>query len=213
MMKTFGTPALLIAEPLESRTLLHGTGDAFASLTSRGTLILRSLPGDDTFVVFPNGANVQVLHDGETQDFVAANVARIYFDGGTGQDFVQINVPIRSELHGGDGNDTLLGGARQDAIFGDVGADFLSGGSQNDTIDGGSGKDRIYGKGGADNLIGGSGDDRINGGLGDDTLNGGRDNDTLTGADGNDSFFGGSGTDTAADMNEKSDSSDGVEIF
>lgn len=202
---------MFTAETLESRTLFHGTGEPFASLTSRGTLILISVPTDNTFVVFPNGNNVQVLHDGITEDFPAASVARIYFAGQAGADFVQINVPIRSELLGGAGNDTLLGGSRQDNIVGDVGADFLSGGSQNDTIDGGSGKDRIYGKGGNDSLTGGSGDDRINAGLGNDFINGGRDNDTMTGADGNDSFFGGTGNDTAADYDDKIDIIDGVE--
>ncbi|HRK30605.1 MAG TPA: calcium-binding protein [Tepidisphaeraceae bacterium] len=207
------TPRTFITEPLESRQMLHASGEPFVSLTSRGTLILISVATDNTFVVFPNGNNVQVLHDGVTQDFPAASVARIFFAGQAGADFVQINVPIRSELHGGDGNDTLLGGSRQDLIFGGTGADFLSGGSQNDTIDGGGGKDRIYGKGGDDSLIGGSGNDRIHGGLGNDFINGGRDNDTLTGADGNDSFFGGTGADTVVDFNSASDIVDGVETL
>lgn len=198
-------------EPLERRTMLHASGQTFATLTSKGTLILVGLPGDDAFVVFNSGnGNVSVNHDGVIQEFNPNNVERISYDGLAGNDFVQVSVPVRTSMNGGDGNDTLLGGTRQDVLLGDVGADFLSGGSNNDTIDGGSGKDRIYGKGGSDSLSGGSGDDRINGGIGDDFINGGRDNDALTGGGGVDSFFGGTGSDSVVDF-DGDDSDDGVE--
>lgn len=200
------------AESLESRTLFHASGVEPAVLTSRGTLILVGLEDPDSWVVSIVGNNVQVNEGGEIRNFPVADVQRISYDGLGGGDFVQLAVPIRAHLIGGEGNDTLLGGTRQDILEGGVGADFLSGGSGNDTIDGGGGNDRIYGKGGNDSLIGGAGSDRFNGGIGDDFMNGGRDNDTFTGGDGADQLFGGSGTDTATDFSSPTDQSDGVEV-
>ncbi|MCS7032938.1 MAG: hypothetical protein NZ561_02965 [Phycisphaerae bacterium] len=202
----------IVSESLERRVCLHAAGQPFATLTSRGTLVLIGLSGDDAFVVFnATSGNIAVNHDGVLQEFNRNRVERIYFDGLGGNDFVQLSVAVRSTMIGGDGNDTLLGGTRQDLLIGGIGADFLSGGSGNDTLQGGGGKDRLYGKGGDDELLGEAGDDRLHGGIGDDTLNGGPENDTLTGAEGGDIFFGGSGVDRS-DFSEEDRSNDGVEL-
>lgn len=201
---------LVVAEPLESRTFLHGD---FAFLTSRGTLVLVGTPGNDSFVVqFGSENDLQVIHDGITEDFVPAEVLRVYFDGGTGNDSVQLDWNVRSTMLGGDGDDTLIGGSRQDSLIGGSGRDLLIGNVGNDTLRGEGGGDKLYGRGGSDSLDGGAGKDLLNGGIGADFLNGGRDNDRLFSDIGSDSIFGGSGNDTLT-LGSGEPLSDGVENF
>ncbi len=71
------------------------------------------------------------------------------------------------ELHGGDGDDVLVGGFLGDTLYGNAGNDVLLGGTQ--FIDG------------ADQLFGGEGKDTLFGHWGADTLNGGADEDLLMG--------------------------------
>jgi serralysin len=64
-------------------------------------------------------------------------------------------------VHGGAGNDTLLGGDADDFLDGDRG---------DDTIDGGAGADVLNGGLGDDHMTGGAGVDRFDGGPGRDTI-------------------------------------------
>jgi hypothetical protein len=64
-------------------------------------------------------------------------------------------------IHGGDGDDLLIGTARAEWLMGGPGNDTLDGGGGHDTLDGGAGDDRImltpdavaYGGGGADTFV------------------------------------------------------------
>jgi Ca2+-binding RTX toxin-like protein len=58
-------------------------------------------------------------------------------------------------LHGGDGDDELIGGAGNDLIFGGAGNDKLTGAAGNDFLVGGAGADRIVGSAGHDVLVAG----------------------------------------------------------
>ncbi len=69
------------------------------------------------------------------------------------------------EIHGGDGDDVIVGGFLGDELFGDGGNDVILGGTQftdgDDMLFGGQGKDTIFGHLGADTLDGGGGEDLL----------------------------------------------------
>jgi Ca2+-binding RTX toxin-like protein len=62
-------------------------------------------------------------------------------------------------IHGGMGNDILLGDARANVIRGGFGADILHGRQGDDRLDGGAGNDSLNGGAGRDQLWGGAGVD------------------------------------------------------
>ncbi|MDO6609314.1 putative Ig domain-containing protein, partial [Saccharophagus degradans] len=80
------------------------------------------------------------------------------------------------ELRGGIGDDHLYGEAL-DSLEGD--SDFLHGGEGNDTLLGFFGDDNLQGGIGEDHIEGGDGEDKIYGGGGSDYIVGGNDNDTI----------------------------------
>src|SRR5207247_8000755 len=125
-----------------------------------------------------------------------SGVHKIIVDGGAGNDTIDlsgVSSSIDVTVHGGAGNDHIIGGDGNDTIFGDTGDDTLEGGKGNDTISGGDGDDVI---------MGGMGDDTLMGDAGVDTITGGDGKNTLSGGAGDDSLIGGGGTNTfsAADF-------------
>jgi Ca2+-binding RTX toxin-like protein len=68
---------------------------------------------------------------------------------------------LRMKVHGGLGNDVIIGGFQADELHGDAGVDILDGSDGNDVLRGGLG---------GDNLTGGRGRDDLDGGAGGDTL-------------------------------------------
>jgi hypothetical protein len=133
-----------------------------------------------------------------------SGVTKVVIDGGAGNDFIDVsglsNAGIAVEVHGGDGNDTIIGGAGNDVLYGDGGSDVIIGNGGADQIDGGSGDDFLFGDGMPASQPAGftapsftaNGSDRP------DTITGGDGNDSLYGGDGADSAAGGSGNDTIA---------------
>jgi Ca2+-binding RTX toxin-like protein len=57
-----------------------------------------------------------------------------------------------TDIHGGDGNDSITGTGNADKIYGDIGDDTLFGGGGNDVLMGGSGADSYAGDGGYDTV-------------------------------------------------------------
>ena len=117
-----------------------------------------------------------------------------------------VGVVYDTEIHGGAGDDTILGGLNDNAFNGDGGHDLLEGFSYRDTLRGGQGNDTLIGHGELDRLFGGAGDDVLDGGADADHLDGGPssdlvigglDDDTLIGGAGDDEIDGGFGLDTA----------------
>lgn len=119
-------------------------------------------------------------------------------DGGQGSDVLEAQLILdldgveqwadsfevgENVIHGGTGNDTLIGRvlieggedsvsfAASSSLFGGAGQDTLTviGGTGN-LLDGGARNDVLLGGDGADRLIGGGGADRLTGGLGEDTF-------------------------------------------
>jgi hemolysin type calcium-binding protein len=93
-------------------------------------------------------------------------VAGFDVNAGPGNDSVTVSrgVTVPVTLHGGSGDDTLIGGSGPDKLSGNDGNDHLYGRAGDDLILGGNGNDTIYG---------GPGDDILHGGLGNDTIGGG----------------------------------------
>ncbi len=139
-------------------------------------------------------------------------VTSIVANGGAGDDLIDLSglddATISVVVHGGDGNDTLIGPARSKCddnhvcaqLFGDGGADTLTSsctttgcsGSNADLLDGGAGADTLNGSAASGNstLRGGADNDTLQGGPGVETLDGGAGNDTIDGGGGADSYIG-----------------------
>ncbi|MCS6978157.1 MAG: CAP domain-containing protein [Gemmatales bacterium] len=170
-------PSSLQIEALEDRCLLTGTitfDAATGFLTITGTD-----QGDRAYVrivdgqlraTLTNRADDTVLAE---QDVNPAQVRRIVFEGGDGDDIFINDSAIRAVANGGPGNDYLEGGDANDK---------LTGGPGNDILIGFKGKDKLFGEAGEDQLFGMQGKDQLEGGADNDSLYGGRGIDTLTDA-------------------------------
>ncbi|MEY2517423.1 MAG: hypothetical protein QOJ89_4781 [bacterium] len=141
-----------------------------------------------------------------------------FVDGGTGDDLLENLGPSLATLHGGDGDDTLIGGLFES---GGAGADLLQGtADQFDeasyadhdatgvhvTLDGkandgaaGEGDDartrNVGGSPGPDVITGNADANRLEGATGDDILDGAGGDDDLSGDEGADKLIGGAGND------------------
>ncbi len=105
----------------------------------------------------------------------------VYGEGGDDMISVGAAVGLPTVLHGGDGNDVLIGSKGRDALYGGAGADTLRGGRGNDRLHGGDGDDLLSGDLGNDILAGHGGSDLLIGGMNPDTLRGGSGEDILIG--------------------------------
>lgn len=148
---------------------------------------LRVLGADATFRL------IDVLNEDGTLAMDARNfpIREVRFADGTVWDLAQLAAglhsdvpvtlqadPLRADLSGGGGADTLTGDANDNRLYGLGGDDILSGGDGYDQLHGGSGADTLLGGAGNDELQGGAGADLLDGGSGDDRLNGGTGVDT-----------------------------------
>ncbi|MGI9471469.1 MAG: hypothetical protein ACR2NZ_08060 [Rubripirellula sp.] len=117
--------------------------------------------------------------------------------GREGNDSIRAGHSIRSsvELHGGQGNDRLVGSRLDDRLFGDDGRDVIFAGRGDDFASGGLGRDRLVGGSDDDTLLGGPGADVLIAGFGDDILIGGMGDDYLNGSVGRNLLIGGLGRD------------------
>ena len=171
--------------------------------------------------VIDNEDKVVVSALGFEQEFPAADVLRIYGEGGLGNDTIRLqnslNPTITAELYGDFAGDTDDGPEATDAnghaddgidnedrLYAPPGGGIISGGDGNDRLrgsdgidimNGGSGDDQLTGDDGNDVLSGGSNEDFIRGDTGDDTLSGGQGDDRLYGRSGHDVMSGDDGDD------------------
>lgn len=148
---------------------------------------------DDLVRIDRHGQQTQV-RDAQSNvligSFANAQFQRIVAFGGPGNDTIIADpcgaMPV--ELHGGEGDDTLIGGRSDSVLYGDGG---------NDQLHGKAGNDRLYGGDGDDVLFGDAGNDVLDGGpTGNDVLVGGKGSDQLVASDDRSLLIGGAGADT-----------------
>jgi Ca2+-binding RTX toxin-like protein len=139
-----------------------------------------------------------------TQQFNSADVDRVTFYGGDGDDLFENNTAISSffgahagndTFRGGSGNDIVYGGAGMDDLRGNGGDDMLQGGDDVDVVRGGDGDDVLHGNHGDDMIYGDGGDDVLWGEWGNDVIRGGDGNDTVSAFSGDDIIYGDAGDD------------------
>lgn len=168
--------------------------------------------GDDT--IDGGGGNAADFLNGNLgNDLIKAdgNNDQAFGEGGndTLQGYANSLQVVSHTLHGGDGNDVLIGyvlkdpfnqqfGARN-SLWGDAGDDSLvSSSPQPDDLHGGDGNDTLStdGANGGDTLMGDAGNDSLLANATGDVLQGGSGNDYITDNFGNSSIDGGDGNDT-----------------
>ena len=158
---------------------------------------------DITVVQLPDGS-ATVTINGHELTLTPDQARRLEIDAGAGNDIITVHGasdPTSTAgvvIHGGGGNDQIIGGPGDDTLSGGPGRDYIDGGSGDDTLLGGRGKDTIYGGLGHDEVSGGASRDYIDGGPGHDLLKGGTGDDFLSGGHGVDDIDGGPGNDIAA---------------
>lgn len=153
-----GTQILVSTEPSDSSNDLQITRTSATATTvtvaDTTALTAPGCTGDGTTLVScPVPANVSL-------------VANVLF--GSGGKTVRVNGPLRSDISGGPGNDTLQGGSLADIISGDAGNDTILGGDSPGTAV--TDADYLIGEAGNDTLDGQDGNDRFSGGPGGDTI-------------------------------------------
>lgn len=123
-----------------------------------GVRSLTFIENSQGLIGYPPFGVRSILHSGITGKVI------VYAQGGN--DIIVANIlSLPTELHGGDGDDVLVGGKGADWLDGGAGNDILLGGTESvdgaDTLLGGLGNDMLYGHYGADHLDGGPGADLI----------------------------------------------------
>lgn len=119
-------------------------------------VVVTGTPANDVLRVQTLTGNLLRVTDNGVVTNVALPVGgHVIVNALEGHDNITILGLVPSELHGGDGNDTITGGSGVDVIWGDAGSDLMAGGAGHDVLQGGSGQDRLSGDSGNDLLVGG----------------------------------------------------------
>jgi Ca2+-binding RTX toxin-like protein len=94
-------------------------------------------------------AGAAIVYSGGSHPSVAANqVQLIVIFGQAGNDMIRLDrskepIKIKTEIHGGAGEDTIYGGQGKNEISGDDNNDTIYGGPVNDDLSGGFGQDKL----------------------------------------------------------------------
>ncbi|WP_413755847.1 calcium-binding protein [Streptomyces sp. MMBL 11-3] len=197
-----------------------GTDVVVNAAAGRANNITISLSGttlviQDTADTLTAGTGCGLLSNGTVACPIDLVNSSVVVNTGDGNDTVTKVAPIRGELNGGSGRDTINGGSTQGNT------NVLNGGPDNDTVNGGPVSDLLVGGTGADTLSGGSGTDIVSyldsatgvvvdidnasddgaGGEGDNVLTdvefvyGSQFSDTITGSAANNALLGFGGSD------------------
>jgi Ca2+-binding RTX toxin-like protein len=149
------------------------------------SIVIESRPKNQVRVMV-SGTPIGVFHKDAFRRIVGSGL------GGNDTIVIDSKIEKPAELHGGSGNDSLIGTDRLNVLYGDDGDDVLHGNAGRDVLFGGPGSDMLFGNAGDDLLNGGpDGNDVLVGGRGDDLLVGGADRSLLIGGDGHDLLLGG----------------------
>ena len=193
-------------------TMIGGSGnDSLSGLFNRGD----GGGGNDTIDASQTGTfvpQITLIGGAGSDSLVGSTNSGVsnFFDGGTGNDFIQFGTTNDKLIGNTEGNDTITaakvvsGNTTIELLIEDTqGSNTLSGHSEGDTLVTGAGDDSIVGgdtlETGNDSIVAGAGNDIIFGRGGRDTILGGAGNDyiapglkgtgdSLIGGEGNDSF-------------------------
>lgn len=191
-------------------------------MLSLGTLTIDGTMDDDRAVVrYGTRDRIVVRLNGMVYRFAEADVDRIQFFGGYGDDDFINNTSIMAFASGGPDSDYLVASTGVAEYYGDSGEDTLVGGTESDFLCGGPDADLIYGNASGDTIYGDAcrrrpreefelrdvqlleyeeeeymdGDDVIYAGAGDDRVYGNGGNDRIFAGSGNDFASGDDGED------------------
>ena len=163
-----GSDCAIAFQPLEPRTLLTVTVPTLSTVaTSLGNLLLvRGTGGDDRITITNTATGLRIADGTGWSRLYAGALAQIRIDGDGGNDLVEINANIKTQvlLYGGGGSDTLRGGSGNDRLYGGDGRDYVYGNGGDDVIVslGDGSVDRAYGGRGFDSFWADAGaDERI----------------------------------------------------
>lgn len=145
----------MMIDSLEPRRLLAAF-NSFPDISYNPDTDALSIIGsgnNDSISVFfsQDGDSYQVIivaapgFDSYFHSVTAGPVSLISILGNGGDDVISSNTPFRTNIGGGQGNDSLTGGDAKDSLTGGQGNDTLVGGKNFDTLDGGTGTDLILG--------------------------------------------------------------------
>ena len=175
--RTGGTAAFSVNYATSGDTATAADGDYVAAL---GTLQFGDGVDVQTFSVLVNG-DTRFEHDetffvdlsganhGATLD-IGTGVATILNDDSAPAETTFLGTPEADSMHGGAGNNVIIGFAGNDTLVGGSGDNSLDGGAGNDVLIGGGGTDTFSGGDGADVLLIDAADTSINGGAGFDSV-------------------------------------------
>ncbi len=115
----------------------------------------------DDIAIAAGRVQFQVHANGQVHAFNTADVRLIRISGGRGDDSIIVspNLPIRTAIEGGPGNDRIGGGGNNDTILGQQGNDTLVGNEGHDYLAGGEGDDHLEDDSALNALHGGPGND------------------------------------------------------
>ncbi|HEX8524015.1 MAG TPA: hypothetical protein VF669_17305, partial [Tepidisphaeraceae bacterium] len=191
-----------LIEGLEGRRMLAGHAMAVApTMDSSGVVHVVGTEKRDVIVFSVNEDHSKLLVtvNKQTTEFMLADVKGADVDAKGGSDSVKVmsdgffGGPIT--VHGGAGNDVIVGTKGDDSLDGGNGNDKISGGDGNDSLSGGKGNDKLDGGNGNDSMEGAAGNDKMMGMAGNDMMVGGAGNDRMVGGEGDDKLDGGGGND------------------
>ena len=143
---------------------------------SRDGFILELTNGGDQIAFTGDGIDLGRDLD---EEITLQSAEEVVVNGRGGHDYIDARawtgVPLAGflEIHGGDGDDRILGNASSDHLFGDAGDDELLAGGGHDWLQGGPGNDTLFGGSGSDQFLSDAvsdGNDEMNGGAGADPV-------------------------------------------
>jgi Ca2+-binding RTX toxin-like protein len=139
-------------------TINKAVADGKVTVDSIGIVRVGGTSGNDNIVATRSGSKLLVKINGKTvsSNTALSNVKEIRAWGRGGNDKISVLlVDVPTLLHGGTGNDEIIGALGSNLIFGGSGNDKLLGGVRNDLLVGGAGTDTIIDALGDDVLVGG----------------------------------------------------------
>jgi Ca2+-binding RTX toxin-like protein len=185
-------PGSAVVEGAE-RTAREALAAPYSAEVVDRTLTITGTSADSSLTLrvgaLPTTLDLDVGSDGTTDfEFDRSTFENITVDAKGGNDVIvldEASAPFTTEeavtLHGGSGDDTLIGGRGAVTMFGEGGDDTIRSGDGDDIVSGGAGNDTIQGGRGQDSIDLGSGNDTVqwNPGDGSDVIAGGNGTDKL----------------------------------